>query len=78
MCIPDGPGPGGVPSGGGGGMKHWFSGQGVWSQGGGGGGYGGAGVGAGIGGGGNAKMDDKQSTLSRQVSTLFAGRRQED
>ena len=46
-------------------MKHWFSGQGVWSQGGGGGGGGYGGPGGGGGGGGNAKMDDKQSTLSR-------------
>ena len=47
-------------------MKHWFSGQGVWSQGGGGGGVGGyGGAGGGGGGAGNGKMDDKQSTLSR-------------
>ena len=55
-----------LPNGGGGGaggMKQWFSGQGVWSQGGG-GGYGGTGGGGG-GGVGNAKIDDKQSTLSR-------------
>ena len=48
-------------------MKQWFSGQGVWSQGGGGGGGGYGGTGGGGGGGTlpNAKMDDKQSTLSR-------------
>ena len=59
VALPNGGGGGGA-----GGMKQWFSGQGVWSHGGG-GGYGGTGGGGGGGGVGNAKIDDKQSTLSR-------------